>query len=166
MLKKLKNKLYLYLAVAMVILSLAACADKSGAVSDIKQNSLPLSSGDVSETQSTPAEEIKSEPQSSSSENSVSQKEETVSKKPENSKTESVQSNSKAELITKDKALEIALADAGGKKTDARDIDIELDYEKSLRVYEVDFETKGFEYSYEINAVSGEILQREKEADR
>ena len=60
--------------------------------------------------------------------------------------------------ITKEEAREIALKDSGEKN--ARKLEIELDDEK----YEIEFEDEdGTEYSYEIDAISGKILDKEIE---
>ena len=42
---------------------------------------------------------------------------------------------------------------------------MELDKEKGKTVYEVDFEVGSYEYEYEIDAYSGEIVKHEKEYD-
>ena len=62
------------------------------------------------------------------------------------------------------KAKEIALKDAGLKEADVTMEKVELDYEHQTMVYEVDFLTKDYEYDYEIDATTGEILQRDKDA--
>lgn len=60
--------------------------------------------------------------------------------------------------ITKDAALEIALADAGVEKNKAVDIDIELETDKYNKWYEVEFDSGSHEYDYRIQAETGEIL--------
>lgn len=65
--------------------------------------------------------------------------------------------------ITRDRAIELALSHAGLKRTEAFDIDAELDKERNGIFWEVDFETKEHEYSYTINAVNEEIITSEKE---
>ena len=61
--------------------------------------------------------------------------------------------------IGKNKAKEIALADAGVAEKDIRDYDCELDKERGTAVYELDFEVGFDEYEYDIDAVTGEILK-------
>ena len=63
------------------------------------------------------------------------------------------------------KAKSIALDHAGVSENEAYDIDIELDDEDGILVYEVEFKSGGMEYSYEINAVTSTILKRETEID-
>nr|WP_302648577.1 PepSY domain-containing protein [uncultured Dysosmobacter sp.] len=63
------------------------------------------------------------------------------------------------------KAKSIALDHAGVSENEAYDMDIELDDEDGILVYEVEFKSGGMEYSYEINAATGAILKHETELD-
>ena len=65
--------------------------------------------------------------------------------------------------VTKDQAIEIALQAAGLKKADVTDLEAELDKERGVPVWEVSFETRQTEYSYEINAEDGKIVNAESE---
>ncbi len=67
--------------------------------------------------------------------------------------------------ISKDKAIEIALNHAGLKKESVRDIDAELDREKGVTVWEIDFESGNTDYSYDINAETGGIVNYKSERD-
>ena len=67
--------------------------------------------------------------------------------------------------ITPEEAVDIALKDAGLKKDAVRDLDVELDRETAGTHYDVDFESGGHDYEYEIDALSGKILQARKERD-
>ena len=67
--------------------------------------------------------------------------------------------------ITREKALEIALQTAGLNENDIRDLEIELDNERTVTVWEVDFDHKNLEYSYDINAQTGAITKTERERD-
>lgn len=78
-----------------------------------------------------------------------------------NNNTSNNTSISTSNLITKGKAKNIALNHAG--VTTYYDFDIELDTEKGIKIYEVDFETKEYEYEYEINAKTGKIINSDKE---
>lgn len=66
-----------------------------------------------------------------------------------------------AEYITKEAAKSAALTHAG--TTDIRDFEIELDADDSHPHYEIEFRSGKLEYSYEIDASTGEILKSEKE---
>lgn len=67
--------------------------------------------------------------------------------------------------IGEDEALSIALVHAGIAKDDAKNIDVNLDCENGIMVYEVEFDYDGYEYEYDIDAVSGRILEYEREPD-
>lgn len=85
-------------------------------------------------------------------------------------KTEPVSSNEQSvsetkSKISRDEAVNIALKKAGFGKNQVRELEAELDYERKTLVWEVDFEKGNKEYSYEIDALSGEILRTETEND-
>lgn len=69
--------------------------------------------------------------------------------------------------ITAARAKEIAFERAGVKSADARFVEVEYDFDDDWRRWEfsVEFESNGFEYSCEINAETGEIVEFEKERD-
>lgn len=79
----------------------------------------------------------------------------------ESTPTNSTQEN----LIPKDAAKKIALDHAKVKETDTKRLKIDLDYEDGIQVYEIDFVASGFEYDYDINAKTGEIMKFDKEKD-
>ena len=64
------------------------------------------------------------------------------------------------------KAKSIALNHAGVSESKVYDMEIELDEEDGMLVYEVEFKSGGMEYSYEINAATGAIVKQEAEPDR
>ena len=63
------------------------------------------------------------------------------------------------------KAKSVALNHAGVSEGKAYDMDIELDDEDGILVYEIEFKSGGMEYSYEINAATGAILKHEAELE-
>ena len=69
--------------------------------------------------------------------------------------------------IGEDKALEIALSDAGLTKDDVTFSAVKLDYEddRGAYEYEVEFYQGNVEYSYSIDAVTGDIWERDKDID-
>ena len=75
------------------------------------------------------------------------------------------QINNNKVTITREKALEIALQKAGLTESDIRDLDIELDKERGVTVWEVDFDHQNLEYSYDVNADTGAITKAERERD-
>lgn len=64
-------------------------------------------------------------------------------------------------IISKEKAQDIALKHAGLKKADK----ILVEYDKEDNKYDVEFKSNGFEYDYEISAKSGKVLSFDKELD-
>ncbi len=68
-----------------------------------------------------------------------------------------------AALLSAEKARDIALKHAGVASSDVRSWDCDLDDEHGRKVYEVEFQAGNTEYDYEIDAVSGEILQSNAE---
>ena len=63
------------------------------------------------------------------------------------------------------KAKSIALNHAGVKQDVVYDMEVELDEEDGILVYEVEFKSGNMEYSYEIDAASGAVLKHESERD-
>ena len=68
-------------------------------------------------------------------------------------------------VIGKQKAQEIALADAGVAARDALHLIVKPDWDDGVRIYEVEFCTASQEYDYEIHAETGDILSRDREAE-
>ncbi len=68
-------------------------------------------------------------------------------------------------MITVEKAKAIALAHAGLTAGEVRFDRTELDREYGALVYEVEFRAGKWEYSYEIHAETGKILEWEKDVD-
>lgn len=66
-------------------------------------------------------------------------------------------------LVTKAKAESSALNHAGLQKSQVKFFQCKLDVENGVKVYDVEFYFNGYEYEYEINAVSGKVLKAEKE---
>lgn len=63
-----------------------------------------------------------------------------------------------------DAAKEIVISDAGVSEADVTYTKTELEYEEGVQVYEIEFYSSTDEYEYEINAVTGVIRSKEKEA--
>lgn len=71
-----------------------------------------------------------------------------------------------ASLIGADEAKRIALEHAGLSESEVWDLEAERDVERGVEVYDVSFETEEYDYDYDINAVTGEIVRADKERDR
>ena len=65
----------------------------------------------------------------------------------------------------KDAAISAALTHAGVKRADTSGLQAKLDSENGRRIYEVEFHVGRTEYSYDVDAASGEIVNWEKETD-
>lgn len=72
-------------------------------------------------------------------------------------------STSNSGTVTKEKAKSIALKDAGLSAKDVYFTKAEVDYDDSIKIYEIEFVTKTKEYEYEINAKTGKILEKSVE---
>ena len=70
-----------------------------------------------------------------------------------------------AEEISRERAIELALNDAGFYAEDVYDLEAELDRERGGVFWEIDFEHGGYEYSYYINTTTGEITKAHREFD-
>lgn len=64
--------------------------------------------------------------------------------------------------ISADRAKEIALADAGLKENQVTILKNKLDYDDGITGYEVEFTYNSSKYDYEIDAVSGSIMEYSK----
>ena len=71
----------------------------------------------------------------------------------------------KKDKISKEKALDIALKDAGFTKDDISYSVVEQDYEDGRQVYEVEFQKGQKEYTYDIGIKSGKIFDRDVDID-
>ena len=72
---------------------------------------------------------------------------------------------SQGNYIGQEKAKQIALEHAGVAQDSLCKLEIDLDREHGVMVYEVEFDANGYEYSYDINASTGQVLKYEKEYD-
>lgn len=84
----------------------------------------------------------------------------------ENIKLGGIKSEGKASAksyIGKDAALSAALKAAGLTKDQVKNIEIELDYEHGVMVYEVEFDRGYDEYDYDINAKTGAVVSYDNE---
>lgn len=68
-------------------------------------------------------------------------------------------------MLTEDEALAVVLSDIGVTLSDVQEKSVERDVENGKNVYEVELTVNGVEYEYCVDAVSGEILTLESDAD-
>ncbi len=133
------KKLLALILTLVFVLSLSACTNKTGGSDNPEEPSKPQQST-VETTSSAPLESSTS----------------TVSKP-------SV--NASEAKISKDKAIETALKKVSKKKTEVHDLEAELEIENGVLVWEVEFEDGKFEYYFEINAKTGEIVKQQNGKD-
>ncbi len=70
-----------------------------------------------------------------------------------------------ADVISKEAAIDKAMAHAGVDKASAKAVKCELDREDGSYVYEIEFRVDNVEYDYEIDAVSGKVIKSEKDIE-
>jgi uncharacterized membrane protein YkoI len=69
-------------------------------------------------------------------------------------------------VLTQEEALASALTHAKLKKGDLDFVKkVEMDFEHGRRIYEIEFYKDGFEYEYDIDAVTGKVLKFKKDWD-
>ena len=76
---------------------------------------------------------------------------------------ESVGTASDKDYIGAEAARTIAITHAGVNEAEITKYESELDFEKGVMVYDIEFDCDGYEYDYDINAKTGEIVKYEKE---
>lgn len=74
-------------------------------------------------------------------------------------------SSPSASYISADDAKAAALAHAGVNQADAYGWEVEFDRDDGRMVYEIEFRSGRYEYSYEISAVDGSVLKSDKDWD-
>lgn len=70
---------------------------------------------------------------------------------------------SEKKYLSKEQVEELVYTHSKVKKEEVRKIEIELDIENGLMVYEVEFETMDMEHEYDMNAMTGEIISSKVE---
>ena len=152
-----KNLLALILVLAFAF-SVVGCTPKPAESSQVN-NTSKTALGETAEKQDYTAEEkVDDKTEAVVSETPV------VSKKED---TNNNQTASKAPSnITRAEAKVIALKTAGAKESDIYDYEIDLDRENGVSVYEISFDSKGYEYDLHIRAEDGKVLKNIKEPEK
>lgn len=78
---------------------------------------------------------------------------------------EAVGTASDKKYIGAEAARRIAITHAEVNEADVTKFEIELDVEKGVMVYDIEFDCGGFEYDYDVNAETGEVVKSQKEQD-
>jgi len=168
--KRTLSRISVLILTTMLILAFSSCAPANESIPEAYSGKTAMSvprleykaeESDRARSENTSTDtvleigsELKSEPESK--ESAPSQKAEQRS---------SVPAAEASELMTREEALSAALEHAKLDKADIRDVEIELDIEKGVKVWEVEFESGRNEYSYEINASTGAVIEFESESD-
>ena len=136
----------------LLILAFAACNPQPQS-SDVGQN------GNSAEGGASSVGKVENQPSGSDALGSVSSQPDSALS------AESSNPASGEKRLSRDEAIEKALAKAGVKRADVRDLEAELDRDRGGIYWEVSFEYGKNEYEYDINASSGEIVKVERERD-
>lgn len=68
-------------------------------------------------------------------------------------------------MLSREEARDIALKHAGFKPSQVKGLEIEYDVDDGIPEYSVEFHADGWEYEYEIHAVTGKILEQHKDRE-
>ncbi len=188
------KKILSLVLVCGLLFSFSACDNTKAPTDENKEDTSKKDSivfaGDYTELSSTKSEptDKNNNPQSSSEESSEPKQEaskqqqhvvssetitssepvssEVKNEEKETSKNQTASQGSNSNnIISRDKAKNIALNHAGVSEKDIFDFDIELDKDKKALHYDIDFEVSNTDYEYEIDATSGKILFSKAEKD-
>ena len=65
--------------------------------------------------------------------------------------------------LSADEALDIALNQAGVTRENIRNLENRLEWDDGIRIYEIDFDSGASEYSFDVNAETGAIVERDRD---
>lgn len=77
----------------------------------------------------------------------------------------SQQTTTNGQYIDEDAAKQAAFKHAGVDASKVTKCVAEFEHKHGTKIYEIDFDANGFEYEYDINALTGDVLQYSKEKD-
>lgn len=175
----MKRKVFAVLLV-IVIMSVFIGCNKEASISSNgaekqqdAQQSIVLNQEEKEELSTEPSTNVTEEPTTEKADKRISEKESIPeatksnepSKKSNSEKSSSSAPSAKPSYIGAEKAKSIALNHAGISEAEAKFLEIELDRDDYIKKYEVSFHFGDFEYDYDINAETGEIISAEKEYD-
>lgn len=94
------------------------------------------------------------------------QTEQTATQEPQATTTDGAPTQTRNDAyIAEAEARHIALSHAGLTEADCAELEVELVLDEAVPHYDVDFKAKGMEYDYDIDAVTGEVINYKSEAD-
>ena len=144
------KKLSLAAIIVTVSISLSGCTN-SGTVSNGNENNIE------STTQNSTESNVQNSSESSTENNNVNT--------PQDNNTNNAQNNivNNTGNISLDKAKEIALSHAGLSADQVTFVQANMDFDDGIQKYEIEFYYNYREYSYEIDANTGNILSYEQD---
>ena len=144
------KKLSLAAIIVTVSISLAGCTNSETASNGNKTNT-------ESTTQNSTESNVQNSSESSTENNNVNT--------PQDNNTNNVQNNivNNTGDISVDKAKEIALSHAGLSADQVTFVQANMDFDDGIQKYEIEFYYNYREYSYEIDANTGNILSYEQD---
>ena len=144
------KKLSLAAIIVTVSISLSGCTN-SGTVSNGNENNIE------STTQNSTESNVQNSSKSSTENNNVNT--------PQDNNTNNAQNNivNNTGDISVDKAKEIALSHAGLSADQVTFVQVNMDFDDGIQKYEIEFYYNYREYSYEIDANTGNILSYEQD---
>lgn len=144
------KKLSLAAIIVTVSISLAGCTNSETASNGNKTNT-------ESTTQNSTESNVQNSSESSTENNTVNN--------PQDNNTNNAQNNivNNTGNISLDKAKEIALSHAGLSADQVTFVKVNMDFDDGIQKYEIEFYYNYREYSYEIDANTGNILSYEQD---
>lgn len=176
------KKLYLASIILTVSISLVGCTNSGVSNNGNQNNTTPstqnsnesevqnnnessMQNNSTSSTQDSNESKVQNSSESSKQNNTTSSTQNNNESKVQNNNESSKQNNNVNNTgnISPDKAKEIALSHAGLTSSQVTFKRTELEYDDGIQKYDVEFYYNNREYSYEIDAKNGSILQYEQD---
>ncbi len=166
----MKKRLFAALFTLIFAVSLVGCGAQ---VSNLSQTETKQNETAASQTESqsvVASQEIasnNSENTATVSETKTDSKVDTVSKSNSaSSKSNTSKTNNSSNNINSKRAKAIAFEAAGVTESGVRDLEIDIDFEKGVKVYDITFETDEYEYEFYINIENGKIVKADREPQK
>lgn len=152
------KKLSLAAIIVTVSISLAGCTNSETASNGNKTNTEYT-------TQNSTESNVQNSSESSTENNNVNNAQNNTVNNPQDNNTNNAQNNivNNTGNISLDKAKEIALSHAGLSADQVTFVKVKMDFDDGIQKYEIEFYYNYREYSYEIDANTGNILSYEQD---
>lgn len=159
----MKKRLFAALFTLIFAISLVGCGaqvtENSQTDSTLSESQETIASQEITSNNNFENKETVSSTKTDSNSDALSQSN-SVSSKSNASKTNS---SSASNIINSARAKAIAFDAAGVKESNVRDLEIDIDFEKGVKVYDISFETDEYEYEFYIDIESGKIVNADRE---